>query len=141
MREWIADDKVGGDFLQTIRNGVIDTGRNLSEPLGGSAKDIACAVTEDFRLMGGATGRTEFGRLFVNFLWVDQQWRGTGLGAEALHRLEALAIERGCMDSIIETLDDEVAGWYQRIGYELIAQIPKYCGPWNRHILLKSLTG
>ncbi|WP_163020017.1 GNAT family N-acetyltransferase, partial [Pseudomonas viridiflava] len=100
-----------------MRNGVIDTGRDLSEPLGGNAKAIACALTEDSLLMGGATGRTEFQRLFVNFLWVDQQWRGTGLGAEALHKLEALAIERGCVDSIIETLDDGVASWYQRIGY------------------------
>ncbi|MEE4371561.1 hypothetical protein V2J67_04220 [Pseudomonas alliivorans] len=53
MREWITDDKVGGDFLQTIRNGVIDTGRNLSEPPGGNAKAIASAITEDFTLMGG----------------------------------------------------------------------------------------
>nr|WP_122423636.1 hypothetical protein [Pseudomonas viridiflava] len=65
----------------------------------------------------------------------------TGLGAEALHKLEALALERGCVDSIIETLDDGVAGWYQRTGYVLIAYIPNYCGPWNRHILLKSLVG
>lgn len=141
MREWITDDKVGSDFLQSIRNGVLDTGRDLSEPLGGNANAIACALTEDSLLMGGATGRTEFQRLFVNFLWVDQQWRGTGLGAEALHKLEALAIERGCVDSIIETLDDRVAGWYQRTGYVLIAHIPRYCGPWNRHILLRSLAG
>ncbi|EKN48178.1 MULTISPECIES: hypothetical protein [Pseudomonas syringae group] len=65
----------------------------------------------------------------------------TGLGAEALHKLEALALERGWVDSIIETLDDGVAGWYQRIGYVLIAHIPRYCGPWNRHILLRSLAG
>ena len=141
MRKWITDDNLDSSFLQAIRNGVIDTGRDLSEPLGGNAKAIACALTEDSLLMGGATGRTEFQRLFVNFLWVDQQWRGTGLGAEALHKLEALALERGCVDSIIETLDDGVAGWYQRTGYVLIAHIPRYCGPWNRHILLKSLVG
>lgn len=67
MREWITDDKVGSDVLQSIRNGVIDTGRDLSEPLGGNASSIACALTEDSLLMGGATGRTEFQRLFVNF--------------------------------------------------------------------------
>lgn len=73
MRKWITDDNLDSSFLQAIRNGVIDTGRDLSEPLGGNASSIACALTEDSLLMGGATGRTEFQRLFVNFLWVDQQ--------------------------------------------------------------------
>ncbi|WP_164708225.1 GNAT family N-acetyltransferase, partial [Pseudomonas viridiflava] len=127
----MTDDNLDSSFLQAIRDGVIDAERDLSEPLGGNANAIACALSEESMLMGGATGRTEFQRLFVNFLWVDQQWRGTGLGAEALHKLEALALERGCVDSIIETLDDGVASWYQRIGYVLIAHIPRYCGPWN----------
>jgi GNAT superfamily N-acetyltransferase len=79
--------------------------------------------------------------LFVNYLWVDAQRRGIGLGAEALHRLEALAVERGCVDALIETLDDDVAEWYSRCGYQVIAHVPQYCGPWSRHTLLKTLDG
>lgn len=141
MREWITDGAIDPTFLHTIRDGVINTGRDLSLSHGGHSEPIACAVTENASLIGGVTGRTEFQRLFVNFLWVSPRWRGNGLAAEALHRIEAAAVERGCVDSVIETLDDDVAQWYQRTGYSMIAQLPGYCGPWTRHTLLKTLAG
>ncbi|KPB31142.1 GNAt family acetyltransferase [Pseudomonas syringae pv. syringae] len=102
------------------------------------ADPIACMIMENDLLIGGATGRTEFQRLFVSYLWIDAGSRGKGLGAQTLNRLEALAIERGCTDALIETLDDDVARWYARCGYVPIACLPRYCGPWSRHTLLKS---
>ncbi|MGN4050714.1 GNAT family N-acetyltransferase [Pseudomonas sp. SM4] len=141
MREWVTGGDIHKDNLQAICDGVIEHGRALSEARGGRAQPIACLVMENGQLVGGATGRTEFRRLFVNYLWVDAQRRGMGLGAEALHRLEALAVERGCVDALIETLDDDVAEWYSRCGYQVIAHVPQYCGPWSRHTLLKTLDG
>lgn len=139
MKVWVTNGDVDGSFLRAIREGVIGVGRDLSQSLGGNAANIACMLSEESLLIGGATGRTEFRRLFVDFLWVDEQWRGAGMGAQVLHKLEALAVERGCVDSIIETLDDGIADWYQRTGYELIAKVTRYCGSWNRHTLVKSL--
>lgn len=138
MREWATGTGIDEDYLKAISAGVIQHGRALSEARGGHAGSIACVVMEDDVLIGGATGRTEFQRLFVNYLWVDAQWRGNGLGAQALHKLEALAIERRCLDAMIETLDDDNAKWYARCGYETVEMLPKYCGLWTRHTLLKS---
>ena len=140
MQEWITNEHVDANVLQAIRSGVIDTGRELARTYGGYAQPIACAITEQSSLIGGATGRTEFNRLFIDFLWIAPQWRLRGLAAEALHKIEALAAQRGCIDAIIETLDDDIAQWYQRAGYVPIAQVPGYCGPWSRHTLLKPLT-
>jgi len=139
MREWLTVRDINADILNAISDGVLQHGRALSEARGGHAESIACALMEEGTLIGGATGRTEFRRLFVNYLWIDAQWRGTGLGTQALHKLEALAVERACVDALIETLDDDVARWYTRCGYRLIAHVPEYCGPWSRHTLLKTL--
>ena len=139
MREWVTGRDINDAFLQQIRENVIQIGRDLSGSQGGNAQSIAVAVTQDAGFIGGATGRTEFRRLFVDFLWVDAQWRGIGLASETLHKLEALAVERGCVDAMIETFDDGIAAWYARSGYKLIALVPDYVGPWNRHTLLKSL--
>jgi GNAT superfamily N-acetyltransferase len=138
MREWLTGAQIADDQIQVIGAGVLHHGRALSEAKGGLAGSIACVVMEHGLVIGGATGRTEFQRLFVSYLWVDVQSRGEGLGAEALHRIETLAVERGCVDALIETLDDDVAKWYARCGYRLIACLPEYCGPWGRHTLLKS---
>jgi GNAT superfamily N-acetyltransferase len=139
MKVWATNDDVDDSFLRAIREGVIGVGRSLSQSLGGHPTSIACVLSQESSLIGGATGRTEFQRLFVDLLWIDEQWRGNGMGAKVLHKLEALAMERGCVDSIIETMDDGIADWYQRTGYELVAKVTKYCGPWNRHTLVKSL--
>lgn len=139
MKTWTTNGNVDDTHLQAIRDGVISVGRDLSQSLEGQADSIACVVTENTLLIGGATGRTEFKRLFVDFLWVGHPWRGTGVGAQVLERIEALAVERGCVDSIIETMDDGVAAWYQRLGYELVARVSRYCGPWDRFTLVKTL--
>jgi len=116
MQEWITNEHVDANVLQAIKSGVIDTGRELARSYGGHAQPIACAVTEGSSLIGGATGRTEFNRLFIDYLWIAPHWRLRGLASEALHKIEALAAQRGCIDAIIETLDDDIAQWYQRGG-------------------------
>ncbi|KPW35340.1 GNAT family N-acetyltransferase [Pseudomonas coronafaciens] len=138
MREWLTGVQITNDQIQVVGAEVLKHGRAMSEAKGGLADLIACMVMENDLLIGGATGRTEFRRLFVSYLWIDAQSRGKGLGAETLRRIEGLAIERGCVDALIETLDDDVAKWYARCGYKLIACLPDYCGPWSRHTLLKS---
>jgi catechol 2,3-dioxygenase-like lactoylglutathione lyase family enzyme len=50
-----------------------------------------------------------------------------------------LAIVADGVDAIVETLNDRVAALYRRCGYEVIAALPGYVGPFTRHILLKRL--
>lgn len=138
MKEWRTCG-IHVQHLQAVSDGVINHGQNLSREQGGVANPIACTVLDDEILIGGVTGRTEFYRLFINYLWVDAAWRGRKIGTELLHRLEALAVARGCRDALIETLDDGVADWYKRCGYQVVAHLPGYCGPWSRHTLLKTL--
>jgi putative acetyltransferase len=90
-------------------------------------------------LRGGASGRTEFGRLFVAWLWVDEPLRRQGLGAQLLQRLEAAARERGCVDAVLETLSDDTAAWYARLGWRTVGLVPRWVGPFNRHLLHKGL--
>ena len=79
---------------------------------GGNAQPITCGLHEDGQLIAGATGRTEFRRLYIGYLWVDEAWRGGGIGTEVLRRIEAQALQRGCVDALIETLSDRTADWY-----------------------------
>lgn len=120
-----------------MSGGVIAAGRRAAA--GGNAQPIACFLREDEKIVAGACGRTEFGRLFVDFLWVAEDLRNLGLGTEALARLEAAARERGARDALIETMSDRVAALYRRAGYREIAAIEAYVGPFTKHVLLKTL--
>jgi GNAT superfamily N-acetyltransferase len=133
---WKIAIEVPSEDLAAITHGVLNHGRERAQ--GGNALPIACTVRDGTRVVAGGAGRTEYRRLFVGHLWVAEELRGNGVGSRVLAELEAEASKRGCEDSMIETLDDRVAQLYSRLGYKLLAKVPNYVGPFNRHIMLKS---
>ncbi|MFM7532678.1 MAG: GNAT family N-acetyltransferase [Rubrivivax sp.] len=133
--QWIIGSEASTQDLDAISQAVISHGR--SQAIGGDARPIACLVRDGEELIAGGSGRTEYTRLFVNYLWVAEDRRRQGLARRILQELESEAARRGCRDAIIETLDDDVAALYARLGYRTVAHLPRYVGPFNRHILLK----
>jgi GNAT superfamily N-acetyltransferase len=137
MREWSVGESAAEVDLATLSEGVLQFGRALA--VGGNPRPLACFVCENGSVIAGGSGRTEFTRLFVQYLWVAEHHRSCGLGSEVLSRLEGAAKERGCNDALIETLNDRVAQFYIRLGYTPVATISHYVGTFTRHILVKSL--
>ena len=134
---WTVDAPASDDDLRVISEGVISHGR--AQAWDGQAEPISCLVREGSRVVAGGSGRTEYGRLFVNYLWVSVELRRQGLGRRILGVLESEAVRRGCRDALIETLDDGVAALYGRLGYSSLAVVPGYVGRFNRHTLVKPL--
>ncbi len=132
---WTLHAEAPAEDLDAISEGVFAHGR--AQAVGGEARPIACLARDRGRLVAGGSGRTEFARLFVGFLWVAEDRRGQGIARRILQELEAEAVRRGCRDAIIETLDDTVAEMYEHLGYQTIARVPRYVGPFHRHILVK----
>jgi GNAT superfamily N-acetyltransferase len=132
-RSWSQD--LAPSDAALISAGVTAHGRALAA--GGNAEDISCGLHEDGCLVAGALGRTEFRRLFINYLWVDQDRRGQGLGGEVLRQLEAQALKRGCVDALIETLSDRNAELFERLGYAMMAHVHDYVPGFTRYILIK----
>lgn len=134
-RVWRRDADLSPADLDAIREGVILHGRQ--ETQGSDARDIACGLYEDGVLIAGVWGRTEFQRLYINYLWVAAERRGEGLGGELLRQVEAQALKRGCVDALIETLLDEAAAVFEHLGYACIAHLHDYVPGFTRHTLLK----
>ena len=136
VHAWRVLEDAPPDELAVISEGVFQHGRSLA--VGGNARQLACLVSDGGTIIAGASGRTEFSRLFVSHLWVAPAFRGQGLGTQVLARAEGAARERSCSDALIETLNDRVALLYQRLGYAPISVI-NYVGPFRRHTLVKQL--
>ena len=136
MRTWRVLEDPTPEALAVISEGVLQHGRSLA--VGGNARPLACLVADGGVVIAGASGRTEFSRLFVSYLWVAPALRGQGLGTLVLERFETAAQELGCSDALIETLNDRVALLYQRLGYASVSAI-NYVGPFRRHTLVKQI--
>ena len=133
---WRSDAEVSAADRQAIREAVQLHGRQQTQ--GSDAQDIACALYDEAGvLLAGGWGRTEFQRLYVDYLWVHPDHRGQGLGGDTLRRLEALALRRGCLDALIETLLDDAAALYEHLGYACIAHVHDLVPGFTRHTLLK----
>lgn len=95
--------------------------------------DEAGAVT------GGLWGKTSYGWLFTELLFVPAPLRGRGLGAEILALAEREARARGCRGAWLDTFEFQARGFYERQGYALFAQLDDYPPGSARYFLRKEL--
>ncbi|WP_081983134.1 GNAT family N-acetyltransferase [Streptacidiphilus albus] len=79
------------------------------------------------RVLGGLTGRTSLGLLFVDLFHLPPELRGSGLGSEILRQAEAEGRRRGCRRAVLYTISFQAPDFYRRHGWEVFGEIP--CDP------------
>jgi len=77
-----------------------------------------CIRTDAGEIIAGFNGHT-WGRCCeLANVWVHEQYRGRGLGAQLLRSAEAEAIARGCHQVVLATHSFQAPGFYERMGYQ-----------------------
>lgn len=77
----------------------------------------------DGKLVAGLWGKTVYDWLFVEYLIVEQEWRGRNLGASLLSAAEHIAIERGCVGAWLTTFPFQARAFYEKHGYRVFAEL------------------
>lgn len=90
--------------------------------------------------VGGLWGRTSWGWLFVELLFLPEALRGAGLGAVVLRRAEEEATRRGCVGAWLDTFDPDARRFYERQGYEVFGSLGDYPAGNGRLFLRKRLS-
>lgn len=93
------------------------------------ARPIAVLITdsETNKVIGGLTGRTSLGLLFVDLFYVPPHLRGAGIGSEILREAEAEAVKRGCRGAVLYTISFQAPEFYARHGWQVFGEVP--CDP------------
>lgn len=114
---------------------VAATGTNDVRPLAVLVRDAATN-----RVVGGLTGRTSLGLLFVDLFHLPPAFRGRGLGSEILHTAEDEGRQRGCRSAVLYTISFQAPGFYERNGWRMFGEVP--CDPpgTTRVFMSKDLT-
>lgn len=79
-------------------------------------------VTGD--VLGGLTGRTSRGVLFVEVFFLSESLRGAGLGSTLLRRAEEEAVRRGCRHGLLHTNTFQAPEFYRKNGWQEFGAIP-----------------
>ena len=114
---------------------VATTGYSYYSPVAIFLRDERGAV------LGGALGHVWGGWLDLATLWVTEPLRGKGYGRKLLEAAEEEAGAQGCRGVYLTTFSFQARGFYERLGYEIVADIPDYPIGHTYHVLKKSLQG
>jgi ribosomal protein S18 acetylase RimI-like enzyme len=90
-------------------------------------------------IVAGMHGWTWGGTGFVQTLWVREDLRGRGLGARIMAAAEAEAVRRGCHQMHLDSHSYQAPGFYRRLGYEVIGELPGWPGDDTRIFFRKAL--
>ncbi|MBP1845348.1 ribosomal protein S18 acetylase RimI-like enzyme [Rhizobium petrolearium] len=82
----------------------------------------------DGKLVGGLTGYTGRGWLYISMLYIPEELRGRGLAGRMLEMAEAEAHARGCVGAYIDTMNPQALKLYRKQGYSEIGSLKGLTG-------------
>ena len=135
----VSESGAGPADVDFVRDGlslfnVAATGDSYYSPLAIFLRDDRDAI------LGGAYGNIWGGWLDLSLLWVAEPLRGKGHGRGLLEAAEEEARSQGCRGVFLSTFSFQARGFYERYGYEIIADVPDYPVGHTYHVLKKMLT-
>lgn len=98
---------------------------------------FALLLHEGERLAAGLIGVLSWQWLFVAALWVDDAWRGQGVGTALLARAEAHATAAGCHSAWLDTF--QAHDFYAALGYREFGALEDYPPGQTRYFMRKRL--
>ena len=93
----------------------------------------------DGNVIGGISGGTYWGWLYIDILWVDESHRKHGIGTRLLHEAESEAIHRGCHHVHVDTMSWQAPDFYKKHGYTVIGILPDIPSGNQKYLLIKAL--
>lgn len=98
-------------------------------------------ITDDNgRIIAGCVARMYCWNVtYIDTLWVDESYRGKGLGAKLLAEVECAAKEKGCYLIHLDTFDFQAKGFYEKQGYEVFGVLEDCPKDHCRYYLKKTI--
>jgi len=113
-------EKVVGEGLR--RYNAEQSGIDDSRPLA-----VVVSDPDTNEVLGGITGRTSLGLLFIDLVFLPDELRGGGLGSRILELAEAEGRRRGCRAALLYTISFQAPRFYERHGWRVFGEIA--CDP------------
>lgn len=104
-----------------------------SEPLNIYVED------EQGNLIAGMVAETFGHWLEIEYLYVQENLRGQGIGSNILNRAEKEARERKCKYSFVNTYQFQAPDFYKKHGYEEVFALKEYPYTGERYYYTKAL--
>jgi predicted N-acetyltransferase YhbS len=75
----------------------------------------------------------------LEYLWVDINEQGKGLGSQLLRELERIATDKGCHNIFTNTYSFQAPEFYSKFGYESMGVVSGFPDRVTKHFFKKKL--
>ena len=120
-----SEDPPDGD-LQTLQDGY----RAFTEEQIGKEdrREIAFFVRDrDGSVVGGVKGGFgNYGWLWIDLLWVSEEFRGQGYGAKLMAHIEEEARKGGCTNAYLNSFSFQAVDFYRKMGYRIFGEMENF---------------
>ncbi|WP_352924767.1 GNAT family N-acetyltransferase [Mesorhizobium sp. M0698] len=87
------------------------------------------------RTAGGLWARCYYDWLYIDLIFVPEQFRNRKIGTQLIESAENWALRRGCVGVWLDTFEFQAPGFYQSLGYEIFGYLPNYPRGFGRYFL------
>jgi ribosomal protein S18 acetylase RimI-like enzyme len=133
------DEQLKPEDFRVILDGV----RTFNRAMTGNERprQVACFLRdEENRIVGGVQGNLWGRSMHIDALWVDENYRGRGHGAELMEAVENYAAAHGYPLAYLETASFQALPFYQGLGYSIFGELPEISKGHTLYFLQKELT-
>jgi len=93
----------------------------------------------DQEIIGGVIGATYWNWLYINLMWIKEEFRGRGFGHQLLTLAEQEARQRGAEYAYLDTFSFQAPDFYKKHGYEVFGELNDFPPGHRRYFLSKQL--
>ena len=103
-------------------------------------RDVAVLIRDEAgATIGGLSGYTSYGWMFVELLFVPEHLRGQNIGTKLMAQAEAHARSLGLVGIWLDTFSFQARPFYEKLGYSVFGTIEDYPPGGARYFLSKTL--
>ncbi len=99
---------------------------------------VAFVAIEDNGMVGMVVGQLFWGALHVKYVFVNEHYRGKGLGTRLMGQVIAYGCANKCPFAYVETMSFQALGFYQKLGFKLELTRSGYSHGTSFHYLKKT---
>ncbi len=101
--------------------------------------DFSCHIEENGVIVAGIVAESVGDTVEVEFLFVDETYRGRGLGKALLEHVETAAREQGIRRVLLNTYSFQTPGFYRTLGYQEVLKLEPVFNWFSQSYFIKEL--
>lgn len=101
--------------------------------------DLSLYIEEDGKNIGGVVGTSIGQTLDIDFLFLDEKYRGRGYAKELMETLEEEAKKLNLKRIVLDTYEFQAPKFYEKLGYKLYCKLENAWGEYTKYFYIKEI--